>query len=330
MHRVSMRGNISTLSAEPFPSSEGRRFNPEGLVIISLIGFVAMAASIPSTSAFSFGVRRYLMVHPGARIGPNRSVSTQLLPHQSLLGGLSVCPAKAFRRQDRCEVNVERSKVRSSFASRHISSRLFATVKGETADAQSPDEPSQLEDDYSSDDPFTMRLAVPTPEDMEDVGAVLSMGTGGGDTILLGGDLGAGKTCLSRGFVQARTGDPDMRVTSPTYLLSNSYPADGGDIIVYHMDLYRLKGGEDLEPLDMDNVVKNGICLIEWPSRLGEELPPDRLDITFRIHDGDETEEEEDEESITRFLTLRAHSQKWEQRLKTLEAEGYLDDLLLD
>ena len=73
-----------------------------------------------------------------------------------------------------------------------------------------------------------LRLRVPDPEDMEDVGAVLSVGTGEGDVVLLGGDLGAGKTCLSRGFVRARTGDEEMRVTSPTYLLSNAYPADGG------------------------------------------------------------------------------------------------------
>jgi hypothetical protein len=74
-----------------------------------------------------------------------------------------------------------------------------------------------------------LRLAIPTSEDMEDVGAILSMGTGPGDVILLGGDLGAGKTCFSRGFVRARTGDMDQRVTSPTYLLSNTY--DAGDVL---------------------------------------------------------------------------------------------------
>lgn len=74
-----------------------------------------------------------------------------------------------------------------------------------------------------------LQLAIPTSEDMEDVGAVLSIGTGPGDVILLGGDLGAGKTCFSRGFVRARTGDMDQRVTSPTYLLSNTY--DAGDVL---------------------------------------------------------------------------------------------------
>lgn len=74
-----------------------------------------------------------------------------------------------------------------------------------------------------------LQLAIPTSKDMEDVGAILSIGTGPGDVILLGGDLGAGKTCFSRGFVRARTGNMDQRVTSPTYLLSNTY--DAGDVL---------------------------------------------------------------------------------------------------
>ena len=64
---------------------------------------------------------------------------------------------------------------------------------------------------------------------MQDLGAILSINTGPGDVILLGGDLGAGKTCFSRGFVRARTGDLEQRVTSPTYLLSNTY--DAGNVL---------------------------------------------------------------------------------------------------
>lgn len=78
---------------------------------------------------------------------------------------------------------------------------------------------------------YSLCLDIPTPEDMEDLGAVLSMGTGPGDSILLKGDLGAGKTCLARGFVRARTGMSDISVTSPTYLLSNTYEADDGALL---------------------------------------------------------------------------------------------------
>lgn len=316
------------------PTSKSRKGCRIKIVHIIIAG---MLVAMQSTYAFSAGVCRVVLGNPSTRRRPTRSASTHLSRALSLLGGVGASDAfgasgaKPTRFRNFPTNTVQLSRIALRPTSRCSSYRLFACAKGDTTGENrpgSPDEPLQLEEEYSSDDPFTMRLAVPTPEDMEDVGAVLSIGTEGGDTILLGGDLGAGKTCLSRGFVRTRTGDSDMRVTSPTYLLSNSYPADGGEIIVYHMDLYRLKGGEDLEPLDMNNVVKNGICLIEWPSRLGEELPLDRLDVTFRIHDGEELVE--DEESKTRFLTLRAHSQKWEERLKSLVDEGYLDDLLID
>ena len=68
-------------------------------------------------------------------------------------------------------------------------------------------------------------LNIRTPEDMEDLGALLSVGTSRGDVLLMDGDLGAGKTCFARGFVRARTSDDDLPVTSPTYLLCNTYPA---------------------------------------------------------------------------------------------------------
>lgn len=113
----------------------------------------------------------------------------------------------------------------------------------------------------------SLDLEIATIEDMEDVGAVLSVGTVGGDILVLNGDLGAGKTCFSRGFVRARTGQSNVRVTSPTYLLSNTYTTD--DVLIHHMDLYRLSEGkpEDLEPLNLDFVFKECISLIEWPSR---------------------------------------------------------------
>jgi tRNA threonylcarbamoyladenosine biosynthesis protein TsaE len=131
-------------------------------------------------------------------------------------------------------------------------------------------------------------LRIPTAEDMEDIGGILSVNNVAGDVILLDGDLGAGKTCFSRGFIRGRTGrrggdttDSYIRVTSPTYLLSNTYPLEDG-INIYHMDLYRLSssGLNDMAVLDIKNAFTDGICLVEWPSRLIEK-PLVRLDITL-------------------------------------------------
>jgi len=182
----------------------------------------------------------------------------------------------------------------------------------------------------------SLLLEIPTPEDMQEIGALLSIHTGPSDVILMDGDLGAGKTCFSRGFVRARSNRPDERVTSPTYLLSNTYPTPDG-IMIHHMDLYRLRGPDDLGPLNIDHVFQQCISLIEWPSRLGSRLPETRLHLTFHIRDADLTMGRQelggvadDDEATTRILKLEPHGLQWEERLEFLVQQGYIDDLLLE
>jgi tRNA threonylcarbamoyladenosine biosynthesis protein TsaE len=194
---------------------------------------------------------------------------------------------------------------------------------------------------------YFLNLRIPTAEDMEDIGGILSVNTIAGDVILLDGDLGAGKTCFSRGFIRGRTGrrggdttDSYIRVTSPTYLLSNTYPLEDG-INIHHMDLYRLSSGglNDMAVLDIENAFTNGICLVEWPSRLIEK-PVARLDITLTIDSAtlttkaqvDDSQDDcdgDDNESIGRLMQLVPHGTQWQERLRFLESEGYFDDLLV-
>jgi tRNA threonylcarbamoyladenosine biosynthesis protein TsaE len=191
------------------------------------------------------------------------------------------------------------------------------------------------EENQIKENGYTIEICVPTPDDMEDLGGILSVGSKGGDVILLDGDLGAGKTCFSRGFVRGRTGIYDERVTSPTYLLSNSYDADdadGGTLKIYHMDLYRLSGSEnDLLPLNLDNVFATAISLIEWPSRLSKK-PDERLEITLTIDssiDNAATSEEEDGDDFKyRRMKLVPFGKKWTERLQFLQSEGLLEDLM--
>lgn len=97
--------------------------------------------------------------------------------------------------------------------------------------------------------------------------------------IFLRGDLGAGKTTFSRGFLRGRGHDGSVK--SPTYTLVEPYEAVPGGP-VFHLDLYRLGDAQELTYLGLgDYLSAQGILLIEWPERAEAQLPPATLDITL-------------------------------------------------
>jgi len=100
-----------------------------------------------------------------------------------------------------------------------------------------------------------------------------------GSFIALSGDLGCGKTQFVRGVASGLGIDDSVPITSPTFTLLNEYP---GRVRLYHFDLYRLRGGDDIAELGFDEYFHgNGVCLVEWAERLGSDLPDERLDIMF-------------------------------------------------
>ena len=106
-----------------------------------------------------------------------------------------------------------------------------------------------------------------------DFGHVLSSLAQPGDVYMLVGELGSGKTSLCRGFLRHFTGDLNMDVPSPSYLISLQYAPKGGvGHTVYHLDPYRLSVGGVACLLDFEKAAIEDILLIEWPSRLGEQL----------------------------------------------------------
>lgn len=94
--------------------------------------------------------------------------------------------------------------------------------------------------------------------------------------VTLEGELGAGKTTLAQAICRGVGVTED--VTSPTFALVNQYEANGTTI--YHLDLYRLRGPDDLTNLGWDDIVNSeAVVLVEWPERAGHRIPPGAIRI---------------------------------------------------
>ena len=128
-----------------------------------------------------------------------------------------------------------------------------------------------------------MRVLSDSPDSTEALAGKLSQLLQPGDFISLHGELGTGKTKFASGIAKGLGVDPSKPITSPTYTLLNIYE---GRIPLYHFDLYRLSGDDDVAALGFSEYFYgNGISLVEWAERLHDELPQSRLDIYLRYVD---------------------------------------------
>lgn len=125
---------------------------------------------------------------------------------------------------------------------------------------------------------------------------------GPGDVVCLSGALGAGKTTLARGAIEAWTGYPEES-PSPTYTLVQTYEGARGEL--WHVDLYRLQRPDEAWELGLEDAFAGAACLIEWPERLEGQLPRDRLDLELKP------------EGEGRTAALRAHG-AWRTKLAAI------------
>ena len=123
------------------------------------------------------------------------------------------------------------------------------------------------------------------PEETQQLGLEFAAQLSQGSVLSLSGELGSGKTEFVKGLARGLgVADP---VTSPTFTLVHEHTA--GRIPLYHMDLFRIDGEDDLDEIGFDDYLsRDGVCAIEWADKFRGRLPAEALLLRFEIGKRDE------------------------------------------
>ncbi|MBN1380819.1 MAG: tRNA (adenosine(37)-N6)-threonylcarbamoyltransferase complex ATPase subunit type 1 TsaE [Deltaproteobacteria bacterium] len=124
----------------------------------------------------------------------------------------------------------------------------------------------------------TLILIAKSSDVTSSIGAKLGNVLEKGEIIALIGELGSGKTLLTQGIAKGLGVSDAYNVTSPTFNIINEYP---GRLTLYHMDIYRLGGVNDLEDIGFEEYMsKNGVIVIEWAEKI-KDIIPDRASFIY-------------------------------------------------
>jgi len=125
-------------------------------------------------------------------------------------------------------------------------------------------------------------------EETQHAGESFAQQLKGGEVIALYGDLGSGKTTFVQGVAKGL--GIEKHIISPTFIIMRTYTF--GEKTLYHVDLYRIEGEKDVEGLGLRELMNDpqNIVLIEWPEKIENLLPENRIDIVFTYVDNDNRE----------------------------------------
>ena len=126
-----------------------------------------------------------------------------------------------------------------------------------------------------------------------------------GDTIILTGDLGSGKTKLTEGILSFF--GLENEISSPTFTIVNEYKKE--NINIYHFDVYRLSDSSEFYAIGGEEYFENGICIIEWGELIEDALPSDYIHIDFEKNDSNEN---------IRILNITSHGTKYDNLLNII------------
>ncbi|WP_395362678.1 tRNA (adenosine(37)-N6)-threonylcarbamoyltransferase complex ATPase subunit type 1 TsaE [Streptomyces sp. YH02] len=146
-------------------------------------------------------------------------------------------------------------------------------------------------------------LAIDSPQQMQELGRRLAKILRPGDLVMLTGELGAGKTTLTRGLGEGL--GVRGAVTSPTFVIARVHPSLVGGPALVHVDAYRLGGGlDEMEDLDLDVSLPESVVVVEWGDGKVEELTDDRLHLLIHRVTGDTDDDR-------RTVVLRGVGRRW-------------------
>ena len=120
------------------------------------------------------------------------------------------------------------------------------------------------------------------PEDTIKLGKTLASHLKEGSIVALSGPLGSGKTCFARGLIWGLGVSVKEEIKSPTYTIISEY--EGRGLAIYHIDAYRLRGGDDFSALGGEEIIYGkGISIIEWGEIIEDYISGDAFRVKIEI-----------------------------------------------